>query len=523
MARDTTTPPGRRRREFLALAGATALGLAAPGRARARTSAHEMAEMTIGDLGAALDGGALTSRDLVRYHLDRIAAYDRSGPAINAFITVDHTAVDRAAALDAERAATGKRGPLHGIPIVLKDNLNTADLPTTAGNILFRDYVPGRDATVTGLLRRAGAIIVGKTNMHEWAMGTTTVSSLGGQTRNPYDTARNPGGSSGGTAAAVAAGFAAAGLGTDTLGSIRIPAARNNCVGIRPTAGLVSRAGMIPLSTTQDIPGPIARTVGDAALLLDLIAGPDPADPSTLDTARPEIGFSAGMHPNALAGKRIGIVDSFFGDPADPDCAATNALADRAIGDMAALGAEFVHVGDLGTVTSLAAELTEYEFRQGLDRYLAESGTPTPARDLAEIIASNTTVPDVQQQLVAYQPFTTDFPMYRTATAARAAMIGYTLGVLDDNRLDALLYPTTPTGAPLIAAAPVARHEIQMLAQGRSPVTGLPAITVPAGFTDRNLPIGIELLGRPFDDGKLIGMAYAYEQATGHRAPPPLG
>lgn len=236
--------------------------------------------MSIQELTRAFDRGALTSRELVAQHLDRIAVLDKAGPAVNAFITVDHTAVDTAAELDRERARTGKRGPLHGIPIVLKDNVNTADLPTTAGNALFRDYVPGNDATVTDLLRRAGGIVVGKANMHEWAMGASTVSSLGGQTRNPYDPHRSPGGSSGGTAAAVAAGFATAGLGTDTLGSIRIPAARNNCVGLRPTAGLVSRAGIIPLSTTQDAVGPITRTVTDAALLLDVIAGPDPADPA---------------------------------------------------------------------------------------------------------------------------------------------------------------------------------------------------------------------------------------------------
>ncbi|GAB2687650.1 amidase [Nocardia thraciensis] len=529
MAHDTAMPSGGNarpkpsRREFLALAGAAGAGLAlpglTPGRALAHTSAADAAEMSIRELRVALDSGAFTSRDLLDYYLERIDAHDRG---INSIITVAPNARDTAAALDAERARTGARGPLHGIPIILKDNFDTSDLPTTAGSTMFRDYVPARDATVTRRLREAGAIVLAKANMHEWAVGATTLSSLGGQTRNPYDTTRNPGGSSGGTAAAVAAGFVAAGLGTDTLGSVRIPAARNNCVGLRPTTGLVSRAGIIPLSTTQDIAGPITRTVADAAQILDVIAGPDPADPSTLGSERPSSGYLSRLDSNALAGRRIGIVDAFFGDPADPVRAATNAIIDRAIEDMAALGARFVHVGDPGAAASLAAELTEFEFRQAIDRYLADAATP-PARNLWEIIASNTAVPDVQAVLITYLPFTTASPLYSAASAARAAMTDYTLRVLDDLALDALLYPTTQTPAPPLSTSTQAQQTMDMLAEGRSPVTGLPAITVPAGFTDEGLPIGVELLGRPFDDGALLAMAYAYEQATGHRRPPALG
>ncbi|WP_280263933.1 amidase [Nocardia wallacei] len=530
MAQGTARPRGRAlpvrsRREFLALAGAAGLALPglAAGPARGHTSPAEATEMSIGQLRGALDGGAFTSRDLLGYHLERIDAYDRHGPGINSIITVAPAARDTAAALDSERARTGARGPLHGIPIILKDNINTSDLPTTAGSTMFRDYVPDRDATVTRLLREAGAIVAAKANMHEWAMGATTLSSLGGQTRNPYDITRTPGGSSGGTAAAVAAGFVAAGLGTDTLGSIRIPAARNNCVGLRPTAGLVSRAGIIPLSTTQDTAGPITRTVADAAQILDVIAAPDPADPSTLGIERPSSAYVSQLDPDALSGRRIGIVDHFFGDPADPARAATNAVIDRAIEDMGALGAQFVHVGDPGAAASLAAELTEYEFRQAIDRYLADSGTPPPARNLWEIIASNTAVPDVQAVLITYLPFTTESPMFYAASAARAAMIDYMVSVLADNDLDALLYPTTQTPAPPLSTGAQAQQTMDMLAEGRSPVTGLPAITVPAGFTGEELPVGVELLGRPFDDGTLIAMAYAYEQATRHRRPPPLG
>ncbi|MBB5915625.1 Asp-tRNA(Asn)/Glu-tRNA(Gln) amidotransferase A subunit family amidase [Nocardia transvalensis] len=511
------------RRTFLGLAGAAGLGLAAPAPtrrlARARTIDDSLTELPIHELRSALDSGALSARELVSHCLDRIAAFDQAGPGINALITVNPDALDTAAAIDAMRTRTTERGPLHGIPIVLKDNIDTADLPTTAGSALFRDYVPGRDATVTRLLRQAGAIVLGKANMHEWAIGTTTVSSLGGQTRNPYDRTRSPGGSSGGTAAAVATGFAVAGLGTDTLGSIRIPAARTNCVGIRPTAGMVSRAGIIPLSVTQDAVGPIARTVADAALLLDVISGPDPADPTTVTARRPPRGYVSLLNPNALAGKRIGVVDDFFGDPADADCAATNAVIERALGDMAGLGAEIVHINDLAGLAPLAAELTEFEFREALDSYLDASLTTPPARTLAEIIASETAVPDVQAVLVACEPLTTASPMYVAATAARASLIRYMTDVLEDNRLDALLYPTMQTPALPTDWYPPERTG-ETLAEGRSPVTGLPAITIPAGFTPDHLPVGVELLGRPLDDGKLIAMAYAYEQATGHRTPP---
>src|SRR6059058_5296957 len=240
---------------------------------------YDVIEKTIPELQDAMARGEVTSRDLVAAYLARIAAYDHSGPALNAFITVNARALDAADALDRERAASGARGPLHGIPIAVKDNFETADMPTTGGSMALAGFMPGRDAFQVEKLRGAGAVIIGKTNLHELAAGITSISSLGGQTRNPYDLARNPGGSSGGTGAAVAASFAAGGMGSDTCGSIRIPSANNNLVGLRGTLGLSSRRGIIPLSHTQDIGGPLARTVADLAVMLDATVGADAADP----------------------------------------------------------------------------------------------------------------------------------------------------------------------------------------------------------------------------------------------------
>ena len=257
---------------------------ASAGQAGARRP-FDVLEKTIPELAAAMKAGTVTSKALVQAYLARIDAYDHRGPAINAIIMVNPNALADADALDRERAARGPRGPLHGVPIILKDNYDTADMPTTAGSIALKGSRPERDAFQVRKLRDAGAVIVGKANLHEFAFGITTISSLGGQTLNPYDPTRNPGGSSGGTGAAVAANFAAAGMGTDTCGSIRYPSAENNLVGLRPTMGLSSRGGIVPLALSQDTGGPLARTVTDLALVLDATVGADPADPITSRSA----------------------------------------------------------------------------------------------------------------------------------------------------------------------------------------------------------------------------------------------
>src|SRR5437763_8504333 len=255
----------------------------------------------------------VSSRQLVVAYLARIAAYDQEGPRLNAMVTLNPRALDAAKALDDERASGRVRGPLHGIPVVVKDNYDTRDLPTTGGSIALTGYSPERDAFQVRKLRDAGAVIIGKTNLHELARGITTISSISGQTRNPYDPARNPGGSSGGTGAAVAASFAAAGMGSDTCGSIRIPAANNNLFGLRGTLGLSSRDGIIPLSHTQDIGGPLARTVMDLATMLDITVGVDPADDTTAASAgHVPKSYRDALTADALKGVRIGVVKEMF-------------------------------------------------------------------------------------------------------------------------------------------------------------------------------------------------------------------
>src|SRR5580700_5096667 len=284
----------------------------------ARSQSFEVAEASIAEEQNAMTGRRVTSRALVQAYLDRIEAFDRRGPRLNALMTLNPNALRDAEALDRERAAQGARGPLHGIPIIVKDNYGTADMQTTAGTMALLGFVPSADAFQVRRLREAGAVIIGKSNLHELASGITTVGSAFGQTLNPYDPSRNPGGSSGGTAAAIAASFAAAGMGSDTCGSIRIPAAVNNLVGLRPTKGLSSIAGIVPLSVTQDVGGPLARSVSDLAVMLDATIGEDPADPAThLPTGQQRPKFVDSLQTGALKGVRIGILEPLFGDASD--------------------------------------------------------------------------------------------------------------------------------------------------------------------------------------------------------------
>src|SRR5579871_4847203 len=321
-------------RAFL-VAAAAAVVLQSPSRP------FDVMEKSIPELGAALDAGAVTSRGLVEAYLERIDAFDHAGPALNAMITINPHALADADALDAERRAGRRRGPLHGIPVVVKDNYDTADMPTTAGSMALVGSRPDRDAFQVRKLREAGAIILGKTNLHEFARGITTISSLGGQTRNPYDPTRNPGGSSGGTGAAVAADFAAAGLGTDTCGSIRYPAAHNNLVGLRPTLGLSSRSGIVPLAHSQDVGGPLARSVTDIAIMLDATVGADPDDPVTADAARHiPASYRASLDRDGLRGTRIGVLQPLFGR--EPEDQRAGSVVRTALDAMAQQGAQLV-------------------------------------------------------------------------------------------------------------------------------------------------------------------------------------
>lgn len=480
----------------------------APPRAR-----YEVVERTIPELAAAMKDGTATSHDLVQAYLDRIAAYDHQGPALNAMIVVNPKALSEADALDRERASRGPRGPLHGIPIVIKDNYDTVDLPTTAGSIALKGANAGRDAFQVKKLRDAGAVIVGKTNLHELARGITTISSLGGQTRNPYDPTRNPGGSSGGTGAAVAANFAAVGMGTDTCGSIRYPAAHNNLVGLRPTMGLSSRAGIVPLSLTQDVGGPLARTVRDLALVLDATVGPDPGDPITQASAGhiPRTYLDA-LDADGLRGARLGVVVSLFGEAAEDQRAGS--VVRTAVRAMEQRGARAVDVV-IPSISEQDVSVIRFEFKFQLNQYLAE--TKAPVRNLSEILDKGLFHPALEQSFRrSNEVATLDSDEYRAAREKQLRLRELLLKTMGDQHVDALVYPTLRRTAAKIGEPQSGGN------CAASAATGLPAITVPAGFADDGMPVGVEFLGRPFTESDLLRLAYAYEQATHHRHPPPL-
>jgi amidase len=490
-----------------AIVGATPLLMGAP--------RYDVVEKSIPELQAAMAAGQVTSRQLVDAYLARIEAYDRSGPALNAIVVVNPRARDEASALDAERRRSGARGPLHGIPIVVKDNFDTEDLPTTGGSIALAGFRPGADAFQVKRLRDAGAVIVAKTNLHELAAGITSISSLGGQTRNPYDPARNPGGSSGGTGAAVAASFAAAGMGSDTCGSIRIPAANNNLVGLRGTLGLSSRRGIIPLSHTQDIGGPLARTITDLATMLDVTVGPDDRDPTTAAAAgHIPASYVAGLRADALKGTRIGVLKNLFGE--SPDDREVNEIDRHALDEMHAAGAEVEDVSIPGLDELLSgSSVIASEFKFDLMDYLA-SHPNAPVHSLGEIIERGEYDKALETTFkLRNKPESRETDDYRRARIRRAAVLALTLAAMDERKLDVLAYPPL-NRKPALVGEPQSGSNCQL-----SAATGLPALSLPAGFTTDGVPVGIELLGRPWSEPMLLSLGYSYEQGSHHRRPPP--
>jgi amidase len=481
-----------------------------------RPGAFDVVEKSVEELTRALAAGEVTSRQLTAEYVARIEAYDQRGPAINAIIAMNPRALDTADAMDRERAAGRVRGPLHGVPILIKDNFDTADLPTTAASAALKGSMPEHDAFIVRRLRDAGAIVIGKTNLHEFARGITTVSSLGGQTRNPYDPTRNPGGSSGGTGAAIAASFAAVGLGTDTCGSIRYPSAVNGLVGLRPTLGLTSRAGIVPLAHSQDVGGPIGRTVADVAIVMDAIAGIDPDDPVTERSAGKISGdYRGALDARALDGARIGVLQPLFGDAPEDRAVATVVRA--AVGEMASAGARVVEIAHVDVPSEAdGVAIIRHEFKFDLDAYLQK--TPrAPVHSLAEIIDKGVVHPSLQSAFRRSQDVPSlDTDEYRTIVARNARLRDELVALMDRERVVALVYPTLRRTATRIGEPQAGGN------CAASAATGLPAITVPAGFADDGMPAGVELLGRPFADRDLLRLAHAYESATRHRRPPRL-
>jgi len=475
-----------------------------------------LVETSIESLQHAMADGRVTALSLVVGYLARIEAYDRAGPRLNAVTQLAPTAAREADALDRERAERAVRSPLHGIPFLVKDNMDVAGMATTAGSRALEGLVADQDAFVIGRLRAAGAIVLGKTNLHEFAAGITTVGSAGGRTRNPYDPERNPGGSSGGTGAAVAASLASFGTGSDTCGSIRIPAAQNALVGLRPTQGLTSRTGVAPLSLTQDVVGPLARTARDLATVLDVMVGADEADPGTRTAEGRRPRFLDGLAQASLNGCRIGRLDTLFGGDAADEAVAS--IVRETLERLETFGAEVVPV-ELASLPSLldvgftvilgevARDLTAF-----LDRY-----ADAPVRSLAEILATGSVHPEVAPLLeAATQPGLLDLPPYREAIENRDRIRRLLEGAIRTHRLDALAYPTL-----LRVAAPLGEKQLGSNAHAAAN-SGLPAISVPAGFDAVGHPVGLELLGSGFSDVGLVALAAAIESALSLRSGPKL-
>ena len=493
-----------------------------------------MEELTITEMQRRMAAGELTARQLTEAYLARIAALDRTGPRLNAVIEVNPDALAIADALDRERAETGPRGPLHGIPILLKDNIDTADrMQTTAGSLALAGSIPRRDATVAARLRQSGAVILGKTNLSEWANfrsthSTSGWSSRGGQTRNPYALDRNPCGSSAGSAAAVAANLCAAAVGTETDGSITCPANVNGIVGIKPTLGLVSRAGIIPIAHSQDTAGPMARTVADAALLLAALAGPDPRDPITLhgngtrtsaETADVILGH---LTADGLRGTRLGAARNYCGFHPRVD-----AIVEECLRVLRDLGAEIVDPANIATEKALdGPELAVllYEFKADLNAYLAELGSDAAVHSLAEVIAFNEAHADrvmpyfgQEIMLMAQEKGPLTEPVYIEALTAcrRLARDEGIDATLAEHRLDAII---APTGGPAWLTDYLC-HTSSHTSSTAAAVAGYPHITVPAGAIC-GLPVGLSFIGPAWSESALIRYAYAFEQATRVRRPP---
>ena len=475
-------------------------------------SAIEVTEASITELRSAMANGRITSLQLVDAYLARIAAYDHAGPALNTIIRLNPNARRDARALDAERKAGRLRGPLHGIPVIIKDNYDTGDMPTSAGSLALANSQPAQDGVVVQKLRAAGAIILAKSNLHELAAGITTISSLGGQTRNPYDPMRCPGGSSGGTGAAIAASFATVGWGSDTCGSIRIPSAFGSLFGLRPTQGLVSRTGIVPLSSTQDIGGPLARTATDLAIALDVSVGYDPADSATrVLRDRPLPRFEAGLDRNALRGARIGVFAPYFRDT-DAEIADT---VRAAIAAMQAQGATIINL-PVTEFDTLIANTRAIDMETKFDMMNYLRGVPNaPVQSVREILERGLFDRELETRFRTLDTMTSwDSDAHRLTLARQGLLRARLEHLMDSLSLDALAYPTMRQ-KPTLAGEPQLGSTCNMSAQ-----SGLPAISIPAGFMAEGLPVGIELMGRAFTDVRLVAIAYAFEQSGPRRRAP---
>ena len=504
----------------IGIAAVLTAGLAYP--AGAQTPPFHLEEATIASIHAAFAQGSLTCVQLTRAYLNRIDAYNLKGPALHAIITVNPQAEAQAAALDRQyRDNRAGIGPLHCIPIILKDNFDTADMPTSGGNLSMKNSRPSKDAFTVAKMRRAGALILAKANMQEFARGGMSISSLGGQVLNPYDLTRTPGGSSGGTGASVAANLATIGTGSDTGQSIRSPSSANNLVGVRPTRGLVSRRGVIPASETQDEVGPIARTATDAALLLDVMAGYDPDDPVTAyGRGHHAQSYTHLLRADALKGARIGVMTNLFGK--EDRHSEVNKVMEEAIAKMQSLGAPVLRF-ELPEYDALTPNLdtSTLEGRAVMDRYFASLPPTAPIRSYADLVIANTSAVQQTLEIELGIPNGMGSDLYKTRMLNREKLRMAVAKKMADLNVDAILYPHQR-----VLVVPVSAKDQTERNGTLSNGTGYPAVTFPAGFSaptasaQLGVPIGAELLGTDFSEDKLLSYAYAFEQAAHTRKPP---
>jgi amidase len=489
-------------------------------------------ELTIEQVHEAYRSGTFTVRDLVEAYLDRIASIDQSGPTLNSIITVSDTALAEADELDRAFAQNGELvGSLHGVPVLVKDQIETAGLRTTFGSIAAGDYVPDRDATLIAKLRTAGAIILGKTTMPDLATSRFSTSSRSGETgvtKNPYDLNRDPGGSSSGTGAAIAANLALVGIGEDTGGSIRVPSSWCGLVGLKLTPALVSRTGMSSLVVSQDTAGPMTRTVTDAALLLDVLAGYDPTDPYTAISAivRQEGSYAAGLADATLKGKRVGVLRQAFPDPADPEEGPVDQVLQEALRQIVAAGAELVDVAIDNLDYSL--DLTRLLFsqsRRDMNAFYGER-PDLPIGSIDKVVSEGRYHEKLELlELIAGGPETpAGDPDYLDRILEQGEFQRRVLAIFAEHRLDVIAFPDTRLPAPTLEDVLASRWTDFNYPTNTLIASQLhfPAISVPAGYTESGLPVGLELMTVPYDEARLLAVARGVEIATDARRPPVL-
>ena len=478
---------------------------------------------TIQSIHDAMVKGDLTCRKLVQMYLDRIEQFDQKNSKLNSVILVNPKALEIADKLDKQFKESGFTGSLHGIPVLLKDNVNTCDMPTTAGSLSLEGVIPENDAFIAKRLKEAGAIIIAKVNLHEFAVWGETVSSILGQTLNPYDLTRSPGGSSGGTGSGIAANFGLIGIGTDTINSIRSPASACSLVGFRPTVGLVSRAGIVPYALTQDTAGPIMRTVEDAARVLDVISGWDSEDPMTawsIDNI--PTSYVNSLNKHGLEGKRIGILNSFFGK--DPIHEEVNEIIYNGIGVMKESGAELIPIEEDINSDELVGDISLhlYELKSDLSTYLESLGSKSKVHSLQDVIDSGKFHEGIKENILFANTLDKGTDVYNERMVRRLEIRTLLVQIMAKYDLDAIVYPHQKRPVVKVGMPQVDRNGVL------GSLTGFPSVVVPGGFTKTTesapigIPVGIEFLGREWSESTLFEIAYGFEQATKYRKPPVL-